>query len=152
MAEEFAPTACYHADGRVVLVTSAAQWAALDAQGGWADTPAAHGVITAPNEEQKQQLPTATPGPPTAVSTPAEHVAFSHLLQRWEHRMHLMNQDMLTFQDALATMHPSLTQALAALDALATRIGVLEQWVVQHTAPDAAPPVSADASRAERRR
>lgn len=59
----FDPTWLYRQDGHRVLVESQEVYDALMAEGGWAQTPAAFGIITAPNREQQILLGIVTEVP-----------------------------------------------------------------------------------------
>jgi hypothetical protein len=129
----FAPTWKYHATLPARLIESQE---ALDALGpGWEDTPAAHGVITAPSAEQLVALP--PPPPPLTPSGGMDYTALTDLLERML-RLEPLLAALQAEQDATQTRLAALESALAALpelhDALTTRLAALETSTTQPAA------------------
>jgi hypothetical protein len=80
--EIFQPTWLYHPSRpRGVLVESQEVYDSLMAQGGWVDSPAIFGVITAPNTDQ-QVLQDALVLPPVPVAPPSTGPAVQALDDR----------------------------------------------------------------------
>jgi hypothetical protein len=130
----FAPTWKYHATLPARLIESQE---ALDALGpGWEDTPAAHGVITAPSAEQLVALP-QTPPAPLTPSGGLDYTALTDLLERML-RLEPLLAALQAEQDATQTRLTALESALAALpelhDALTTRLTALETSTTQPAA------------------
>jgi hypothetical protein len=110
MAEEvpaFVPRWLYHPERDAELVETPEQYAALMAQGTWADTPAAFGKITAPNREQMALQPQAVaPGAPLSLTE----------------ALVLQLQTQLTTQQAdLATLQTQVVGLQQRLDAFTAR-------------------------------
>jgi hypothetical protein len=146
---QYAPRWFYHKDGRSQICESAAHEARLMTEGGWADSPAAHGVITAPDAAQRAQMPKVFTPPVSsgsqahAAPSAVDLTAFSALLHQWQH----------TLDQAEASRREVVTQLVAAQDRIAVlegafvelheRLHAVEQYIVKHPEPAAAASLSA---------
>jgi hypothetical protein len=139
MPTPFGPTVLYHRSGEVEEVSTLERFEELMEQEGWATSPAAHGVIGAPSAEERGRLPrVSTPLPPTKEASPAEAMAFGHLLQQWEHRLEALESECRTLRLALTERLQAHEAATTAHLALLDRVSGLEQGRVSAEADRAA--------------
>lgn len=140
---EYAPCWFYHKDGRSRIVESAEDEAALMHEGGWANTPAAHGVISAPSVEQLAKMPridmASVPG---TGSSPAEQMAFSHLLLQWQNKLDAAEKHAKEMEQEVAGLHRLIQVQQQEGKGFEDRIHALEQAVVQRV--HATSPVTTD--------
>jgi hypothetical protein len=141
--EPFGHCVLYHRDKEPQLVTSEEQYLTLMAEGGWENTPAAFGVITAPSTEQRAAMPQVQPTSPLGATRPDDGAAFAALLSQWQFQMNQHRDHIATLQDGMIQRERSQEAQQHQMDGLHTRLQAVEQWMVRQPSTGApkAPPV-----------